>query len=69
MSVQRGMTCTTSQSLVLTWLVGPKPGSGFSGPGWPRSSQIILTMSTYSHVMPALQREAADRLEVILAGI
>jgi integrase len=29
-------------------------------------SQISLTMNTYSHVLPALQREAADRMEAIL---
>lgn len=31
-------------------------------------SQISLTMNTYSHVLPALQREAADRMEAILAS-
>jgi hypothetical protein len=31
-------------------------------------SQISLTMNTYSHVFPALQREAADRMEALLAG-
>jgi integrase len=30
-------------------------------------SQISLTMNTYSHVLPALQREAADRMEAVLA--
>jgi integrase len=30
-------------------------------------SQISLTMNTYSHVIPALQREAADRMEAVLA--
>ena len=29
-------------------------------------SQIRLTMNTYSHVMPAMQREAADRMDAIL---
>jgi integrase len=29
-------------------------------------SQISLTMNTYSHVLPALHREAADRMEAIL---
>jgi integrase len=29
-------------------------------------SQISLTMNTYSHVLPALQRDAADRMEAIL---
>ena len=32
-------------------------------------SQISLTMNTYSHVLPALQREAADRMEAVLAAI
>ena len=31
-------------------------------------SQISLTMNTYSHVLPPLQREAADRMEAVLAG-
>jgi integrase len=30
-------------------------------------SQISLTMNTYSHVIPALQREAADRMDAVLA--
>jgi integrase len=32
-------------------------------------SQISLTMNTYSHVLPALQREAADRMEAALSGL
>ena len=31
-------------------------------------SQISLTMNTYSHVLPALQREAAEKMEAILDG-
>lgn len=31
-------------------------------------SQISLTMNTYSHVLPALQREAAARLEALLGS-
>ena len=31
-------------------------------------SQISLTMNTYSHVIPALQRDAADRMGDLLAG-
>jgi integrase len=31
-------------------------------------SQISLTMNTYSHVLPVLQREAADRMELVLTG-
>jgi hypothetical protein len=30
-------------------------------------SQTSLTMNTYSHVLPALQREAADKMEAALA--
>ena len=29
-------------------------------------SQISLTMNTYSHALPALQREAAARLQALL---
>ena len=28
-------------------------------------SQIGLTMNTYSHVVPALQREAADKMDEV----
>jgi integrase len=31
-------------------------------------SQISLTMNTYSHVMPALQRDAAERMDALLAA-
>ena len=31
-------------------------------------SQISLTMNTYSHVLPALQREAADKMELVLTA-
>jgi len=31
-------------------------------------SQISITMDTYSHVMPAQQREAADRMGDLLSG-
>jgi integrase len=30
-------------------------------------SQISLTMNTYSHVLPALQREAAAKMEAVVA--
>jgi hypothetical protein len=30
-------------------------------------SQIALTLNTYSHVIPVLQREAADRMEAALS--
>lgn len=31
-------------------------------------SQIGLTMNTYSHVIPELRREAADRMDNLLQG-
>jgi len=31
-------------------------------------SNINLTMNTYSHVIPDLQREAADKMDAILMG-
>jgi len=31
-------------------------------------SQIALTMNTYSHVMPALTRDAADRMDAVFAA-
>ena len=31
-------------------------------------SQISLTLNTYSHVLPALQASAADKLDAILNG-
>jgi integrase len=31
-------------------------------------SQIALTMNTYSHVMPELQRDAAEKLNAVLSG-
>ena len=31
-------------------------------------SQISLTLNTYSHVMPELRREGADRMDAILGG-
>lgn len=31
-------------------------------------SQIALTMNTYSHVIPALQRDAADRIDTALGA-
>ena len=31
-------------------------------------SQFSLTMDTYSHVIPTLQREAADRMEALFAA-
>jgi integrase len=31
-------------------------------------SQIALTMNTYSHVIPALERDAADRMNALLTS-
>jgi len=31
-------------------------------------SQIALTMNTYSHVAPEVQRDAADRMDSVLAA-
>jgi integrase len=31
-------------------------------------SSIVLTLDTYSHVLPSMQREASDRLEKLLFG-
>jgi integrase len=31
-------------------------------------SEIALTLNTYSHVIPKLRREAADRMDAILGG-
>jgi integrase len=33
-----------------------------------RHSQISATMNTYSHVLPALQRNAAEKMEAVLAS-
>ncbi len=31
-------------------------------------SHVTLTMNTYAYVMPALQREAADKMEALFEG-
>jgi len=31
-------------------------------------SEIAMTMNTYSHVVPDLQREAANRMDSLLSG-
>ena len=31
-------------------------------------SQVSLTLNTYSHVLPALQQDAADKMNAVLAG-
>ncbi len=32
-------------------------------------SQIALTLNTYSHVIPDLTREAAERMDAVLGGV
>lgn len=53
----------TAASLLLAQGVGPRVIMETLG-----HSQISLTMNTYSHVMPSLQREAADKMDAILSG-
>jgi integrase len=31
-------------------------------------SQVSLTLNTYSHVLPALQQDAANKMDAILGG-
>jgi integrase len=31
-------------------------------------SQIGITMNVYAHVMPAMQRDAADRMDAVLGS-
>lgn len=48
----------TCASLLLAQGVGPRTIMKVLG-----HSQISLTMDTYSHVMPEMQRQAADMME------
>ena len=32
-------------------------------------SQVSLTLNVYTHVLPALRRDAADRLDSVLGGL
>lgn len=50
-------------SLLLAGGVAPRTIMGIIG-----HSQISLTMNTYAHLSPALEREATDRLEALLAA-
>lgn len=50
-------------SLLLVQRVPPRVVMAILG-----HSQIALTMDTYSQVMPAMQREAADLMDDILAA-
>lgn len=53
----------TAASLLLLQGVHPRVVMDVLG-----HSQISLTMNTYAHVMPALQHEAADRMDSVLRG-
>ncbi len=51
----------TCASLLLAQSVHPRVVMEILG-----HSQISLTMDTYSHVIPGLQKEAADRIDALL---
>ena len=53
----------TAASLLLVQGVAPRVVMETLG-----HSQITLTMDTYSHVMPVLMRDAADKMDAILSG-
>jgi len=53
----------TSATLLLTAGVHPKVVQERLG-----HSQIGITLDTYSHVMPSLQLEAAEKLDAVLDG-
>lgn len=53
----------TCASLLLAQGVHPRVAMDILG-----HSQISLTMNSYSHVVPARQREAAGRMDVLVAG-
>ena len=53
----------TAASLLLVQGVDPRVVMETLG-----HSQISLTMDTYSHVMPVLMRDAADKMDAILSG-
>ncbi len=44
-----------------------RPAPGRHGDARPLA-RLSLTLNTYSHVVPALQREAADRMEAVLSN-
>ena len=53
----------THATLLLLANINPKVVSERLG-----HSSITLTLDTYSHVMPTMQRDAADKLEDLLFG-
>ena len=54
----------TAATLLLTQGVSPRVVMETLG-----HSQISLTLDTYSHVLPALQREAADEMDKALSRL
>jgi integrase len=53
----------TTGNVLASWGVSPKVVQTVLG-----HTDIRLTMNTYAHVMPAMQREAADVMDDILSG-
>jgi integrase len=53
----------TAATLLLSQGVHPKVVQERLG-----HSQIAITLDTYSHVLPSMQRDAADRLDSLLLG-
>ena len=53
----------TSATLLLGQNVHPKVVQERLG-----HSQVSVTMDTYSHVMPSMQRDAADKLDAMFGG-
>jgi integrase len=53
----------TAATLLLTQGVDPRTIMETLG-----HSQISLTLNTYSHVMPALQIDAAEKLDAVFSG-
>jgi hypothetical protein len=41
----------------------------FPGQRTFRKGQISLTLDTYSHVLPSMQEEAAEKLDILLTPI
>ena len=60
----RGWPAHTAATLLLTQGVHPRVVMETLG-----HSQIGVTLDTYSHVLPALQREAADEMDRALGCV
>ena len=54
----------TSATLLLSAGVHPKVVQERLG-----HSQISITLDTYSHVLPTMQKEAASKLDEVLSGV